>query len=258
MLYGLEEKISDFKRIVSEKKLSQSYLFFGDPQIGKFTFAGALVNFLETGEFVPPSKDKPLVDAEFFLPEESGNIGIETVRRFKQFIYQRPFSSSRRTAIFDSAQSLTPEAQNALLKIIEEPPQFALIIFIANEISVFPQTLVSRFAKVYFPRLSQKSLEKYLKENCKLNSSDLSLTAKQSFGRIGRAIQLLEDSSKKKNLADPESLPEYLEEQILFLRKNLLKNSSKLAWLLEREELIKRYNLNPKLQFKAISQKING
>ena len=287
MLYGLEEKIDDFKKAIKENNLRQSYLFFGELQIGKFTFASSLVNFLENNEFVPSAgkrpdcAGRPLIDAEFFLPDETGSIGIDAVRRLKKFLYQRPIVSSRRSAVFDSAESLTPEAQNALLKIIEEPPQFSLIIFIAHETSVFSPTLASRFTKVYFPRLSQKSIEKFLKEKFKIDSNKAALTAKQSFGRIGRAVQLLQslpirqaglpdgrhgpsslptgDLPKgEKTNSEPESLSKYLEELILSLRKNLLKNSSKLSWLLEREELIKRYNLNPKLQFKAINQYLNS
>ncbi len=256
MLYGLEEKIDDFKKAIKKNNLRQSYLFFGESQIGKFTFASSLVNFLENNEFVPPVGKRPLIDAEFFLPDESGSIGIDAVRQLKKFLYQRPVVSSRRSAVFDSAESLTPEAQNALLKIVEEPPQFSLIIFIAHDTSVFSPTLVSRFTKVYFSRLSQKSIEKFLKEKFKLDSDKAALTAKQSFGRIGRAVQLLQSPPSKTDTAEPESLSKYLEELILSLRKNLLKNSSKLSWLLEREELIKRYNLNPKLQFKAIQEKI--
>lgn len=256
MLYGLESKIEEFKKAVKENNLRQSYLFFGEPQVGKFTFASSLVNFLETQEFAPLEGRRPLVDAEFFLPDESGSIGIDAVRRLKKFLYQRPIASSRRSAVFDSAESLTPEAQNALLKIIEEPPQFSLVIFIAHETSVFSPTLASRFTKVYFPRLSQKAIEKFLKEKLKVSPEKAALTAKQSFGRIGRAVQLTQSPPSKTEKADPESLSEYLEELILSLHKNLLKNSSKLSWLLEREELVKRYNLNPKLQFKAIQEKI--
>lgn len=259
MLIGLEEKIEDFKKLIKEDKLRQSYLFFGEPQIGKFTFASSLVNFLESGEFIPLAGGRPLIDAEFFLPDqETGSIGIETVRRLKKFLYQRPVVSSRRSAIFDSAESLTPEAQNALLKIIEEPPHSSLIIFIARETSVFPATLVSRFVKVYFPRLSQKSIEKYLKENFRIDSSRADLIAKQSFGRIGRAIGISNQKSEIRNQETGDNLGEYIEEVILSLRKNLLKNSSKLSWLLKREELLKRYNLNQKLQSKAIQNFVNN
>jgi DNA polymerase-3 subunit delta' len=266
MLYGLEDKIEEFKKAVKENNLRQSYLFFGEPQIGKFTFAKSLVNFLENKEFAPPNGRRPLMDAEFFLPDESGSIGIDVVRRLKKFLYQRPVVSSRRSAVFDSAEALTAEAQNALLKIIEEPPQFSLIIFIAHETLVFSPTLTSRFTKVYFPRLSQKSIEKFLKEKLKVSPEKAVLTAKQSFGRIGRAVQLTQSlpslptrglpKGDKTEKADPESLSVYLEELILSLHKNLLKNSSKLSWLLEREELIKRYNVNPKLQYKAIQEKL--
>lgn len=251
MLYGLEKKIEEFKALIKENKLRQSYLFFGEPGVGKFTFACCLVNFLESGEF--GLAKKPLVDSEFFRPEvclpvgkESGSIGIDSVRRLKQFLYQRPVVSSRRSAVFDSAESLTPEAQNALLKIIEEPPSSSLIIFISRETSVFSPTLASRFTKIYFPALSQKSVAKFLKENFQVDSARAEAISRQSFGRIGRAIKIMKGNN----------IDEYLEELILSLRKNLFKNSSKLSWLLEREELLKRYNLNQKLQLKAINEKL--
>lgn len=261
MLVGLEDKIEEFQKIIKENKLRQSYLFFGEPGVGKFTFARCLVNFLESGEFAPPAGNRPLIDSEFFQPEacpptggETGFIGIDSVRRLKKFLYQRPVVSSRRSAIFDSAELLTPEAQNALLKIVEEPPSFSLIIFISRDPSIFSATLASRFTKVYFPRLSQKSIAEFLKENFQIDSTRAEAVARQSFGRIGRALSLL---NPQPNLIEPESLDKYLENSILSLRKNLFKNSSKLSWLLEREELLKRYNLNQKLQLKAIQQKIN-
>ena len=265
MLYGLEEKIEEFKKLIKEDKLRQSYLFFGESQIGKFTFAASLVNFLESGEFAPPAGGRPLIDAEFFLPvdqaglpDEAGSIGIEAVRQLKKFLYQRPFLSRRRSAVFDSAESLTDEAQNALLKIIEEPPSFSLIIFIAPEASVFFPTLASRFTKIYFSRLSQKLIEKFLRENFKIDSARASLIAQQSFGRIGRAIEIMNQDTRYKIQDTRDNIGEYLEELILSLRKNLFKNSSKLSWLLEREEFLKRYNLNQKLQYRAIQNFVNN
>ena len=254
MLYGLEDKIKEFKKIIAENNLRQSYLFFGEPGIGKFTFACCLVNFLESGEFAPASR--PLIDSEIFQPNKSGSLGIDSVRRLKNFLYQRPLISSRRSAIFDSAETLTSEAQNALLKIIEEPPAFSLTIFISREPAIFPPTLISRFTKVYFPRLNEELIAKFLKEKFKIEANRALKIAQQSFGRIGRAIQLLEPE-KNLFLTESDNLDSFLENEILALRKNLLKNSSKLAWFLEREELIKRYNLNPKLQLKAIQEKIN-
>lgn len=255
MLVGLEDKIEEFKKVIEENKLRQSYLFFGEPGVGKFAFARCLVNFLESGEFTLTKK--LLIDAEIFQPEESGSIGIDSVRRLKKFLYQRPVVSSRRSAVFDSAESLTPEAQNALLKIIEEPPPSSLIIFISRETSVFLPTLASRFTKVYFPALSQKLVAKFLKENFKVDSVQAATIARQSFGRIGRAIEIRNQESGIKEQKTGDNIEEYLEKLILSLRKNIFKNSSKLSWLLEREELLKRYNLNQKLQYRAIQQKIN-
>lgn len=255
MLYGLEDKIEEFKKMNAAGRLKQSYLFFGESQLGKFSFARNLANFLENGEFAFPAK--PLLDAEIFAPEENGSIGIGTIRRLKEFLYRRPVASSRRVAIFDSAECLTPEAQNCLLKIVEEPPDFSLIIFVAPEIAVFPLTLVSRLIKIYFSRLSQKAVRKILEEKMSLDAAAAAKIAEQSFGRIGRAIQLSGDAAEKNvDGEDAVSVIDELEAAILDLRRSLFRNSEKLAWLLERLEFLKRYNLNPRLQFRAIREKI--
>lgn len=245
MLFGHEDKTENFKRLIKENSLSHAYLFFGDNQIGKFTFAKSLAYFLETGEFeIGP---KPLIDFLMIQPDlEKDSIGIETVRQIRNFLFQKPLRSAKKTVVIDQAEKLTDEAQPALLKIVEEPPPDSLLILIAADPIVFLPALASRCQKIYFRRLSGQVLEEILKEHYRLPAVQAKKISVDSFGRLGRALNLMKGETR-----NMESFEFWLENNILNLRKDLKKNSKALAWLLERELLVKRYNLNENLQQKA-------
>ncbi|MCL4403907.1 hypothetical protein M1432_00965, partial [Patescibacteria group bacterium] len=162
MLFGYESKRAAFEKLIKEGKLSQAYLFYGDRGVGKRSFARLLAAALETGKWEEPLA--PLVDALFLLPGENGSIGIEAVNEAKNFLWQKPAVSPRRFLLVADSEALTDEAQSALLKVVEEPPEHALIAFVAQNREIFLPPLLSRFAKVYFPRLPSAAVERFLKE----------------------------------------------------------------------------------------------
>lgn len=248
MLLGHENKVTIFKKLAEENNLSHAYLFFGDQQIGKFLFAKSLAYFLEFGKF--EISEELLIDAHILSANEKNIIGIEEIRNLKGFLWQTPLRSKKRTVIINDAEKLTPEAQSALLKIVEEPPSHALLIFIAAQTQMLFPPLLSRLIKVYFPRHSRARIKEILAEHFNLESVKAQKIADASFGRLGRALNAL--NGQEKNFHDPE-IETILEEKILALAKrNLIKNSENLSRLLERQILLKRYNLNPALQAKAV------
>ncbi|MEK7463306.1 MAG: hypothetical protein AAB621_03035, partial [Patescibacteria group bacterium] len=123
MLCGHKNLKESFSVLFKNGNLSHGYIFFGEPQVGKFSFALSLANFLETGNFESGGK----MLSEILIIKESG---IDCVREIKNFLWQKPHNSSKRIVIIDNADSLTAEAQNAILKITEEPPEHSLIILI--------------------------------------------------------------------------------------------------------------------------------
>ena len=250
MLFGYEEKIEAFKKIIRAEKLSQSYLFYGDKGIGKGIFAKLLAYALETGKF--ETAVEPLLDASFIAKNsEESSLGIDKILEVKRFLWQKPLRSHYRLAVIDDAEDLTPEAQGALLKIVEEPPAHALIVFIAHDSQTLLPPLLSRLMKVYFPRLSKTEVAKILSENHGVQETKAREIASRSFGRLGRALELL----KGRPEFGEDDLENFLEDKILKLRgDNLKKNSGVLSWLLDRETLVKRYNLNMNLQKKAVGE----
>ena len=249
-MIGHEGIQSALEKIVRENALGHAYLFFGDSQIGKASCAEHLANLVEKGVFERPSTQ--LLDTAVFEPNEKGNIGIDEVRGMKRSLWQTPLSSSKRIAIIDGADALTPEAQSAMLKIVEEPPAHGLLIFITHDPEALLAPLVSRLSKIYFSRLSTEKMEHYLVE-AGVSAKKASDLAAKSFGRIGRALDLLKGSEMNE-----EAIERTLEEDILSLYSaGALKNSAKLAWLLAREESVRRFNVNPNIQKKAIEYIVN-
>jgi len=252
-MFGHEDKIKLFKKLVQNKNLGQAYLFFGDAEIGKFYFARHLAYYLEYGKF--EILDEPLIDVGFFLPDEKGVVGIDTARAIKNFLSETPFRSPRRLAIINDAENLTSEAQSSLLKIVEEPPRSAMLIFIAHDPKVLFPPLLSRLAKIYFSRLTTGEIERILVETYKVPVVQARKIADVSFGRIGRALGLFQDSAKREI---PGGLISEIEKEILALyQKDPIKNSGIISWLLERETALRRFNLNENLQAKVVQNKLH-
>ncbi|MDI6820677.1 MAG: hypothetical protein QMD65_00665 [Patescibacteria group bacterium] len=252
MLFGHEEKEKAFKNLADSGALSHAYLFFGDSQIGKCNFAQSLAYYLEYGKF--EILESPLIDSVILKRDERGIIGIDEARQIRNFLWQTPLKSARRTVIIDEAEALTPEAQSSMLKIVEEPPKHGLIIFIACDSQVLFPPLLSRLTKIYFARLSKTRIREILIKHFNIPVKKAESAAEESFGRMGWALNLISSKKIKNQVGD---LKKNLERTIFDLRsQNLIKNSSVLKWLLEREMFLKKYNLNNNIQKKVIDYKL--
>jgi DNA polymerase-3 subunit delta' len=263
MLLGYDQLVNDFKRLAENGRLSHAYLFFGEPQAGKFLFALSLANYLENKEFAAaknPLKETLII--EIRKEDEKESVGIDEIRSLQNFLYQKPVFSAKRAVIIRDAENLTFEAQNAILKIIEEPPAQSLLIFIVNHCDNLLPTLVSRVQKIHFPRMKTEEIANFLKKNFRLSEAKAKSIAKESFGRAGRAVQLVQSSKFKVQSFKPEDvvngqIDEYFEFLIADLYKEPMKNYKKLKQALNRLTLMKQFNLNKKLQLKSLWSRIS-
>lgn len=271
MFTGNQHLIKNFQGLVKNGQLAHGYIFFGEPQVGKFSFALSLANFLETKEFDIPKK----ILSETLIVKQTG---IDSVREIKNFLWQKPQSSQKRVVIIDNADSLTAEAQNAILKITEEPPEHALIILIANNTDNLLPPILSRLHRVYFSRLTEGEITEFLIQNTEISTPEALKTAKNAHGRPGMALDMITNkeltkiaaeaekflkssgyakSQIIKNLVDeqrekPEILDKFFDFLLIQLRKDPVKNHQQIKSLLGRFFLIKSYNVNKRLQIEAI------
>lgn len=202
-MVGHKFLVKNFKALAASERLPHAYLFYGPEGVGKKTFALAFANFLEKGVFDFETIGMGVLGDLFLVsPNEKKTIGIDEVRGIRRFLSSRPNQSTKRTVIIDEAEFLTTEAQNALLKTTEEPPESALLILIARDPEIFMATLGSRLQKVYFSALKPDEVREGLEEVCSMkhvtcNTKEIEEVVRISRGSLGLAMKML--SSDKWN-----------------------------------------------------------
>ena len=236
MAFATELK-KDFKRLADQGGLSHGYLFFGHESAPeKIAFAKELAGYLENKKWRLP--EKVLIDAQFINAFEES--GIDVVRNASQFLWQKPVLSPRRTLVIDNADNLTPAAQNAILKISEEPPAHALIILLLRNQEILLPALQSRFQKIYVHGKSQIPNPKS-ETNSKIPNIKTFLNS-----NLTRRKELI-----KEIVEGDEGLENFVAGLIAELRKDKIKNYQTLKELLKRWTLINQFNVNKRLQLET-------
>ena len=202
-LIGNEKIKENLIKILNNNTASHSYMFIGTKGIGKKLFAKEFAKgILCTNEqerlcgtckscieFV--SNNNPDY-YEIGLEEEENTIKIETIRQMQKRVQELPIVSNKKVYIIDDSESLTKDAQNCLLKTLEEPPEFVTIILIVSNESKILNTIKSRCIKIYFNNLSEDELLKYINVNmpdAKFSENML----KACGGSAGKAKQIYEN-----------------------------------------------------------------
>lgn len=205
-LRGNNKIKSDLKLILKNNNIFHTYMFIGTKGIGKSEFAKEFAKgILCTNEEKPCLKCKSCMEfnnnnnPDFYyigLGEEN-SIKIDVIRQMQKKVQELPIVSNRKVYIIDDFEYMTKEAQNCLLKTIEEPPEFVTVILITSNESKILNTIKSRCLKIYFNNIENEQLKQYLADKYKMNNiSDNMLKAYN--GSIGKAIQMndKEDSYK--------------------------------------------------------------
>ncbi|RJR25469.1 hypothetical protein C4578_01540 [Candidatus Microgenomates bacterium] len=162
---------------------------------------------------------------DFLLISPQLSIGIEEVRGLQKFLELKSFKAGKKTAVIAEAQELTPEAQNSLLKTLEEPPPNCQIILCVSELSLVLPTIISRCRIIELSlkpkaKLSKKEMETGLDDFEKLLSSNLG----ENFVKIEK--QALKDRKEAINYLNRLSL--VAREVLLSRYKNIEKGSLKI------------------------------
>ena len=129
---------------------------------------------------------------EVNLREDENSIKIEAIRQMQKRVQELPIVSKRKVYIIDDSELMTKEAQNCLLKTLEEPPKFVTIILIVSNENLILNTIKSRCLKIYFNDLTDEELKNYISD--KLNISEFSENMiKACGGSIGKASIIYEN-----------------------------------------------------------------
>ena len=189
---------------INTKNILHSYLFIGEDGIGKKMlakeFAKAILCTSENNR--PCNICKSCVEfntnnnANFNLINEEGSaIKIEQIRNVQIKIAEKPINSNYKVYLINDAELMTQEAQNCLLKTLEEPPEYIVIILITSNENKVLNTIKSRCMKLYFNNLDKNSVKKVLTEKFEMediNDSFLDAVG----GSIKKALLIKEKSSE--------------------------------------------------------------
>lgn len=218
---------------IKRNHITHSYLMVGIQGIGKKMIAKEYAKaILCLNENKPCNNCKSCIEfntdnnPDFLCVEPEGNnIKIEQVRKLQKQIQAKPVVSTRKVYIIDDADLMTKEAQNCLLKTLEEPPEFASIILIGTNENSFLTTIKSRCMILHFNRLEDVEVKKYLEQNYDEKNITQGMLDIAS-GSIGRAI----------NLKDKQEQYEKIEQLINSLDKKDLIDIVKSAEILYKSK----------------------
>ena len=134
-------------------------------------------------------------------------IKIDEIREIIGKIIEKPIVSKRKVYIINDFEKMTKEAQNCLLKTLEEPPEFACIILISSNENLILNTIKSRCMKIKFRNIENDILYNYAKEV--LGYEEISQNLLKTFdGSIGKAIKLKENQEKYSEIENVLSMVE--------------------------------------------------
>ncbi len=218
-IVGNEQIIAHLKNAVKQNKVSQAYLLSGDKGMGKKMIAGTFAMALqcEKGGEEPCMECKSCKqamsnnhpDIKWITHEKPNVISVDEVRKqLVDDVQIKPYTGRYKVYIMDEAEKMNIQAQNAILKTIEEPPEYAVIILLSNNIEVFLPTILSRCVRLDMRMLRRGKIREYLMKEKGIPDYQADVIAAFAGGNLGKAI----------NLASSEHFNELKEEVVRLLK----------------------------------------
>lgn len=203
-LFNRSQKLS-FAQSIRDGKLSHAYIIEGGSGFGKTEFAlfaaAAILCSTDSSPCGSCNSCKKVLsgahpDLYMFGSADGKSIGVDAVRNIKNTVFIYPGESDRKVYIIDDAQRMTVQAQNALLKLFEEPPQSCVFFLVTEKKEDLLPTVISRGQLITLFPAGQKEIVSFLEtKHPRLPKTELELAASLSCGSIGYAEKLLEKAS---------------------------------------------------------------
>lgn len=235
-IIGHEDIIRHFKSSIELGKIAQGYIINGEAGSGKKTLARALVKTLECEE----GGTEPCNHCKSCLQCETGNqpdivwvthdkpnvISVEEVRdQINSDIDIKPYSSRYKIYVVGDAELLNANAQNALLKTIEEAPDYAIIILLTSNLDKLLETIISRCIVLSVKPVREHDILDYLTNELGLDKQRADFCMEFAQGNLGKAIRLATSDEyreiKENVVRIMRHLPELSVEDMMFAIKNM-------------------------------------
>lgn len=198
---GHEQIIEHLQNAITMDKVSHAYIINGPDKSGKMMLAESFATTLqcEAGGKEPcmecrsckqaAGKNQP--DIVYVRHEKPNTISVDDIRsQVNHDIVIKPYSSRYKIYIIDEAEKMNVQAQNALLKTIEEPPAYAVIILLTTNADTFLPTILSRCVTLNIKSVPDEVIKKFLMSKYQVPDYQADVCVAFAQGNVGKAIQL--------------------------------------------------------------------
>lgn len=224
-LVGNSKINSALSNAIKENRLPHAILIEGDAGTGRHTLARFI-----SGAAVCSGENKPCnscrncklrsgdnhPDITVTAPlDGKKNISVAQIRQLRADAFIKPHEAACRVFIIDNADSMNEQAQNALLKILEEPPASVIFVLIAESKAAFLETIISRCVVLTLSCPDAETALDYIKNHTDFPESDIIEALKDRQNNIGKAMELLSGNADSKTGAAAEEFLQHM------LRKNI-------------------------------------
>ena len=212
-ILGHEQIIEHLRNAITMDKVSHAYIINGPDKSGKMMLAEAFAQTLQceklTETIAAAGGDGAAVEAcmechsckqavgrnqpdiIYVKHEKPNTISVDDIRtQVNNDIVIKPYSSKHKIYIIDEAEKMNVQAQNALLKTIEEPPAYAIIILLTTNADAFLQTILSRCVTLNVKVVADEKIKKFLMSKYQVPDYQADICVAFAQGNVGKAIQL--------------------------------------------------------------------
>lgn len=196
---GHEAVIEHLQNAIQQKKVSHGYILCGEKGSGKKLISKLFAKALQCEKKGnnPCGTCKSCLQTEggnqpdiIYVTHEKASIGVDDIReQINHDIVIKPFQSEYKIYIIPEAEKMTEQAQNALLKTIEEPPHYGIIILLVENVNRLLPTVLSRCITLQLKSVAPELIEEYLMKECHIPDYLAQLSANFSQGNVGKAIR---------------------------------------------------------------------
>lgn len=192
---GQEKITTSLKEAISSKKISHSYIFIGSRGTGKTSVARIFAHAVNQFSYEVEDEYVDIIEID-----AASNTGVDNIREIRERAFIAPALGKYKVYIIDEFHMLSKSAFNALLKILEEPPEYVIFIMATTEPDRIPATIFSRSQVFYFDLATPEIMKNHLKkisdaENFSIDDQSLDIIVKLGGGSFRDSITLLDQVS---------------------------------------------------------------
>lgn len=222
-ILGNENILEHFSKAMENEKISHAYIINGERGMGKKTLAKAFAMTLlcEASGQEPCMKCHSCIqsltdnnpDIIYVKHEKPNLISVDEIRnQLVNDVDLKPYSYKYKVYIIEDAQLMNVQAQNAMLKTIEEPPEYAVILLLTTNMELMLQTVLSRCVTLNMQSLKKEIIKQYLMKKEKVVDYQAEIAASFAGGNLGKAISLVSSAEFAEMLEEVTQLMRYIKD----------------------------------------------